>query len=658
MKGRYQESVAEEELGAYVTEDPEDEDRKRIPALKTMESEIAGRYMDVMVRGLNESLLARRLDSIFETPVLTKSFSAADIHLEKDGVTCFRRSARDLVADIVFWTRMKTLEDGREVWFESDLGMTLSFCFSGDGITCEFEALWDLYDKPDRAEMIQMDSSLNVMIRRGEREKCADDTWRAAGVDGIREKKCRNPRLLAEGLGLKIRERYVPAAWGAVVCLERRTIRVYENGEAARKTKETREETFEADTLIINACGRYGPPSALKMYQHCARYEWMYMFFRFQGSPTDDPHDLPMISVPKDRKADLKSLLFGLGNTNRMAYSVMLPREVMESYISGNEEAALRVRRFHDYQNHQAFVLEEIGKRICREESLYKCWIRTRFLSMNHLPARNIFLQTDGHSIDAFSTVEESLDSGEYTLGIGYRARVLELFRKDELFRELMESGNWVFADGLIVRDLPDYVARTSQGPRITRLGNSAADTCCLRFTQKWHPSIGRYSYEFGKVNYEWAFKAWGSYEGTECAETLQRNRELQIRHLEELPSFGETLTELMRGRAKADQLEKEIRIRCGTLKEYCDPKKQTFCLDDVAQLCIQLHLKPWQSRILFEKAGMGACTEKGQDADHRWAMVCCFYQEDVQDLMKYLKVPRLNRLRIPAFGEGGGKEG
>ena len=652
MRKRQKElTLAEEKLSCFIMKDPENPDNMLIPSLTTVGDMILNRFPEVMVRGLNESLHSRQLDGLLEEVVTTASFGPADIHLYQNGITCYRRNAREVLADIRFWTTVNILEEDREVFFPADLGMTLLISFFPDSVECSCEGVWDLCSVPDRADMVKLDDFLCPAIPQRGLESFADSIWLTAGVNGIDDRDSRTPELLAAGLGLTIVEKPVNSWWSAALCVTEHTLPVFP--EACRGGSEAAEETFPAGTLIVNTRARYRA-NKLDLYRNCVNREWYSLFYRLQGAPTDNPHDIPKISVPKRQKVDLKGLLLAVEKANRLAYSVMLPRKVMETYIDQHRAEAKVAPRFHGYRNHRAAALEYIGKQIREEEKVFGSWVRARFLQMGDPQARNIFNMTDGHCIDAYATRDNSLDSGDFTLAIGYRARVLDLFHEDPLFQEVMESGDWVWADGLIVRDHPNYLTRTFQGPRITPQGNNAADRCCLRFSQKWHPSFSQYSYAFGKANREWMDTVWRPYEETDSARALRASREQEIQRLKAIPTFGEALSWLIRTRTTPAELDKAVQLSGWTVREYCNPENRVFDPDDVTQLCIQLHLKPWQSRILFEKAGLEAWTEAGHDVNSRWAMVCCLYQEDVKDLSHYLEDIRLNHNDIPAFGKGG----
>ena len=408
------------------------------------------------------------------------------------------------------------------------------------------------------------------------------------------------------------------------------------------------EAEIPADTIVIevNDKGNTLAP-ALDLFTHCVRYEYQYKFFMLQGADRDSLSELPKVWLPEEKARSIAKVMREISSMPvRIAYSIMLPHDFMSDYIRDHREDAAKVKRYLNYDSHSAARLAEIGKMFHNDyPNIWCSWIRTRMLQLGHTQARGIFNSTDGHWIDAFGFSDDELCGNKFTLAIGYRARMLNLFYRDPYFRQIMESGDYVFADGLIVRNHTDYVMETSRGARPTPRANKQADSCSLRFSLRWIPKFGSYTYRFGKINYDLAMQSRGDMDGSIYGDEQKTSREHQIARLESIPTFHEALTDLIHTRSSVRTLVRESMLSKERIKELMENEMDYYRLDEVFALCVGLHLEPYLSYPLMKKANVTFHeTKDGSDSSYRRAMLCCLFKESVQQICQYIDMQNARR--------------
>ena len=110
---------------------------------------------------------------------------------------------------------------------------------------------------------------------------------------------------------------------------------------------------------------------------------------------------------------------------------------------------------------------------------------------------------------------------------------------------------------------------------------------------------------------------------------------------MESLPgSFGAALVYLMEnadgGRVTLDELAARAQISTRTLRRYRNETDIGYDPDVVVALCIALHLPPWLSRLMLEKAGF-AVRSYGPRGWYGEILDCCF-MDTIPEVQAYLK--------------------
>lgn len=76
------------------------------------------------------------------------------------------------------------------------------------------------------------------------------------------------------------------------------------------------------------------------------------------------------------------------------------------------------------------------------------------------------------------------------------------LYRKNEKFQAVMDSGKCVYADGYVVRNDPRFVEKKGEDFFLTEWASAHVDDCCLCFVRQYvQQNVGRYV--FGRMYYD-----------------------------------------------------------------------------------------------------------------------------------------------------------
>ena len=608
----------------YVEREDAHPGEKKIPVLKGMGDYILSKYRTVLIEALNSACRNGVLSEIAGVEVMK-------VHeMHPVDFSFYRRNRAQMEADIRLWIHVTLREKAGVIESEIDAGLTL-FLDLGTW-ACECLDVWDTENAPERKTAWKLDDSLVPYIPNSMKETRADQIWLAYMECGLFDPQSRAPVLLAYEMGLDCIEIKDASMDSAFILFAQDPPMVFTAGQG----QEAKQYTITKDTLVLNSLRMNGQPDDLEVFEHVVRYEWHYMFYRLNGLTADQPAALPREWVPEEKRFP-ESLRIALMQARRGAYSLLLPSGFMKEYISEHAKKASRTMRFFDYRNHAAAILEETAKMMRKDfPTLKLSWIKTRYLHMGDIAARGIFHPTDGHYMDAFDFSSDEIAGGSYTPAIGFRARVLSMFYREEYFRRIMETGEYVFADGLIMRNHPDFVMETEKGLRATPLGNMDADGCSLWFKVKWVKKIRRYTYSFKKEEYERAI--------IRHEPEVREARQMRLQELEKTESVHEMIALLIQTGPGTDEVAKRSMLSRRRLEELSGREMKRYYMDELVALSLGLQLEPPVSGLLIKKAGL---TFLEEDPGRRRAILCCLFRESVPELQAYLSNERLNHDKV-----------
>ena len=173
----------------------------------------------------------------------------------------------------------------------------------------------------------------------------------------------------------------------------------------------------------------------------------------------------------------------------------------------------------------------------------------------------------------------------------------------------MMEGGRYVYADGHVVRNLPEFVRRNEEKDELllTDWAKKHVDRCCLRFVQKYvQKNVGRYVY--GRMYYDAAYvKQCEFYMSDYVNEKQMSLPDARYEYEKEFPeTFKEAFEELMH---KNEETQETMADKLGTtrrsLREWLKDPERKISADFIIYISQMWKLPDFISSMLLESAGI-----------------------------------------------------
>ena len=115
---------------------------------------------------------------------------------------------------------------------------------------------------------------------------------------------------------------------------------------------------------------------------------------------------------------------------------------------------------------------------------------------------------------------------------------------------------------------------------------------------------------------------------------------------MEDMPiSFHGALSYIMKGRVTVDELTKRVPISRSTILRLRTEERKSYDLDQVIAICVGLHLPPWLSGILLEKAGL--TVNRYGPYGYYGTILDCFYMDTIAEVQQFLKENEYDELKL-----------
>jgi transcriptional regulator with XRE-family HTH domain len=394
------------------------------------------------------------------------------------------------------------------------------------------------------------------------------------------------------------------------------------------------------NTIVINTNLIPEDSCQMNIYHECIHFEWHYLFYRLQDMHNNDVKSLKTRRVVKTAKTRRENpLLMMEGQARRGSYGLYMPAPVMRSEIkAAMDELA-------DQPWHLGRKMEHVARKIAYENDLPKYRVRARLIQLGHVMAKGALNYVDDRYIEPFAFALEK-GAGNYTFVIDRKAAFAEYLENPD-FREYLDSGAFVYADGHICLNDPKYVEYTRYGAKLTKWANAHVDECCLRFISVYEQaSVAEYC--FGALNsdeeYNRHYLTLGNNDKGQ-AKLVSFDEITEIKR--SLPStFHELLVTLMKMQnVTIEQLAEKASISVDTIKRLRRIERRVYTIDQILALCIGLHLPPWLSEELIKRAGL-MLRDIPEHHAYRYILNCLF-MDSIDDVQRFLKERKFEPLSM-----------
>ena len=530
----------------------------------------------------------------------------------------FEHQPRVYAADVrpvdgsITWMSFRRIADG---CIEADLTIEMEFYFRYGGhgrfkqITQKYyTTLWmDMDDSPNvefgdfslRRHLkndsgVKLDEYLVPVYKWDDIEEESENIIFHTISEGLSDAKWLQPGLLAERLGLNIV--YLP------LYKRPRTASILFFGPGEVLTAADSEEKLEpipvkvnGNTIVLNT--RKPGQERDAIFHECFHYVEHRLFFQLQQLHNTDISYLAKwkpVELKKDERSPIEWIEW---QAHIGSQCLQMPKRLLRKRISDELSDMQKLDR------HMGFKLQAAGRKLAKEFNVYNYQLRNRMIHVGFPAAKGAlnFVEDDYITPFAFELGE---CHGSQTFVISPK-EVADEYVRNEVFRKLIDTGRYIYADGHVCLNEPQYVIRQGDRLRLTEWANAHVDQCCLRFVRNYIRDKHSH-YVFGQLNSD------EEYNGRSLALSLQSSAEDALKQAQEMSqvllnlpgSFSGTLiAHMKRVGITRDRLAEEA-MMSGTMIKRMRTSERDLTLDQVIAVCIGLHIPPEYSFDLIEKAG------------------------------------------------------
>ena len=571
-----------------------------VPVVVSMTKYLFDNYRLSMYSYVNRCLRSGRLSEIVGTRVLNKIFNRESLSFSH--VTFWKIDRANFYADVELCLKLET-RNGPMEW----QGYLIFWCCFDSGFNCSIEYLSkDAHTRDDGFDLL---SPFLVPYYSNKRmDEVAEEIWRKYIPEALVNPGKHYAAQLAARMGLTIQ--YYPVyehkgvdsiiffAEDDLTIGADRIERDEDGNKAHIKDCETEIVHIPAKTIVVNTNLINRDFSAFNIFHECIHFEEHYLFFRLQELGSNDPRKVKTKVVWTERDEEITDPIYFMEKqANRGAYGLMLPATYTRELISLECEKAKN-------SQHAGERFQIAGKAISRQLDIPHFRIRARMIQLGNVQAKGSLNYVERKLIKPFAFDLESLREEQHTFVIDQHT-ANTLYRENEDFRAVMDSGKYIYADGHIVRNDPKFVRQEGDNLSLTGWGLAHADDCCLRFVRLYvQENVGRYV--FGRMYYDADYVKQTQFYLNDLV-----NKE----HLDELDAKTLYIQRFpMDFKAAIELLKKQNKVSNAKLAEFLNMDDSTFArsLEDPKKymnedyltiLCLYFKLPDWISRLVFKRA-------------------------------------------------------
>ena len=319
-------------------------------------------------------------------------------------------------------------------------------------------------------------------------------------------------------------------------------------------------------------------------------------------------------SSQKKKKPELRDPVYFMEyQANRGALALWMPAENMRGLIGDAiKKAVMEKHQKRESFRHEGQLLQEVGIRLSMELHVPHFRIRTRFIQLGYIEAKGALNYVDKKMIEPFACDPEAWKEICHTYVLNWKS-FCKIMMTSEDFSILINSGEYVYADGHVVKNKPRYVYQKTDplgegALYLTDWANAHVDLCCLRFVRVYvQKDIGKY--EFGRMYYDAEFVRRTNYFVNDF---INRQKIGDIGDVEARmlyrDNFPKNFTDAFQCLRVANKMSMEkmagmLNMDHNTLKRWItDPSKyrnENF----LVAVALILQLPDWISLLLFKRA-------------------------------------------------------
>ncbi len=477
----------------------------------------------------------------------------------------------------------------------------LTYMFTVDdthfsGSVCEFRQANMM---PERDET-PLSPFLIPYAKGPELDRFGELLWKRYLPEALTNPDLRRGQRLAELMGLRVRHEPIHDREGldSLLFFAAGEIEIEVDTEVPGK-QEIRSILIPAGTIVVNTNRVRREHSDFAVFHECVHWEKHYLFYRLQEKWSSDPKKFKTKTVhvrPGDSLTDPFYWMEKQGN--RGAYALMLPAEDTRRVIGEEISAAPPCP-------HRGYLMEHVIHRMWARLGVPYFRIRARMIQMGYPEARGAMNHVDGSWIEPFAFSEESLRSEEQTFVVS-RVETMQMREEYPGFREILDSGAYVYADGHVVQ--AEETRRSPAGLELlSEEAGARVDKYCLRFVRVYeqkHPG----QYVPGRMNFDADYAKRTAFFLADTINSRQLD-ELDARevYIREFPTdFRDAFDLVMHQNGMTREMTAEVmNLTPKTLYRMLREPEKYISRDFVITAALIWQMPDWLTELLMDRAGL-----------------------------------------------------
>ena len=507
--------------------------------------------------------------------------------------------------------------------------------FMESGIEVEY-GNFRLYRYEKDRDGIRLDEYLIPIFHWEDIEEEAENIIFHIAPEGLHDPECLRPGVFAGQLGLKIVNLplYRHDRTASILFFDAGEVLVCQDAQHPQLPPVP--VRVEANTIVLNTMGGFNNDRAIM--HECFHYMEHRLFFQLQQLHNSDVMEMikwKRVDVQKKERGPVEWMEW---QAHVGSQCLLMPRtrlcKRLREELAGQPPTG----------RHIGYPLQAIGCALAREYGVRNYQMRNRMIQLGYTAAKGALNFVDGNYIEpfAFSTDE---CRGNRTFVISPK-EVLEEYVRNEAFRDLLDTGRYVYADGHICVNDAAYVVLRGGKLCLTGWANAHVDACCLRFVQNYYRDK-KTRYVYGQLHSDEEYNGRSlALSASEKQPDLYAHTVRVARTLSELPNnFHETFEwHMKKSNITLARMSEETAISERSITRYRTEEKDDLTIDRVTKICICLHLEPEFSFDMLEKAGIHL--RKTPEDLMLKAVLLSLYACSVDQVGKYLEACGYPRIR------------
>lgn len=399
------------------------------------------------------------------------------------------------------------------------------------------------------------------------------------------------------------------------------------------KAHPPQEMRIPAKTIVINTNMLREVYAAFSIYHEIIHYEFHYLFFCLQEMYNDDFREIKIREITVKPNEKITDPLYWMEKqASRGAYGFLMPTSWLRGEIDREARHIPRPRHAGEY-------FELVGRRICYKYRIANFRMRARLIQMGYIAAKgSLNWLKGGKRVEPFAFDPDNCRKIEETFVIDPFAAE-KLYEENEAFRKALDSGDFIPADGHIVRNDARFVRETSGGLMLTPWANAHVDRCCLRFMRVYiQGGIGQYI--FGRMNLDEDYvKQTMFYLEDFGNQEIMNEMEAELKYREQFPAtFTEGLKMLMdKNGITMQKMAEKIHVEERTFQRWMADDARQFNADFVVSVSLVMRLPDWISDLLMDRAGLALSGKNPRHLALQWIRRT-MWMDGLDNANEYLK--------------------